>query len=121
MLWNISFCRSPRSVQYMFCKKSLQIVTPIGSGQSCPPLTAFCSCDWSNYFKPSYRIKKIFPPHYFRIHLYQFSQPEEVSTILKMSEYLTTTRCRNSQADHHLNVAYIFHNCLFIHITSKVR
>lgn len=43
MLWNISFCRSPCSVQYMFCKKSLKIVTPIGSGQSCPLVTAFCS------------------------------------------------------------------------------
>jgi hypothetical protein len=83
MLLNISFCKTPCSVQCMFCKKSLQIVTPIGSGQSCPPLTAFCSCDWTNYFTPSYKINKIFLPHYFRTHLNQFSQPEDSSRFLQ--------------------------------------
>jgi hypothetical protein len=40
MLRNVSFCRSPCCVQYMFCKKSLKIVTSTGLGKSCVPI--FC-------------------------------------------------------------------------------
>jgi hypothetical protein len=58
-------------------KKKSEILTPIGSGQSYAPSTAFHSCDWPDTLKTSYITNILLSLYYLSIHLNQNRHPDE--------------------------------------------